>query len=127
MMEGKLTLRDMLKKVLMDLNATGEVYASAIVSRNGLLMACEMPSDIDSRTFAAMTATMVGAAETAFSELKKGVAERVIVEGREAKIIAMGAGKKALLVTMSDPRANLGLILLEMEKASEKIRKLLGR
>ena len=73
-----------------------------------------------------MTATMLGAAETATSELGKGIPDRVIVEGKEGKIIATGAGPKALLVVMTNPKANLGLVLLEMSKASEKIRELLG-
>lgn len=73
-----------------------------------------------------MTATMHGAAETATSELGKGVPDRVIVEGREGKIVATGAGSKALLVVMTNSRANLGLVLFEIGKASEKVKELLG-
>ncbi|RLG92531.1 MAG: hypothetical protein DRO36_01105 [Candidatus Hecatellales archaeon] len=116
-------LKEALKEALSGLNRSSGVYASAIVSRDGLLIASMMPEDVDAETFAAMTATMTGAAETAFSELKKGITERVIVEGTQAKIITTGAGEKALLVAMSDSKATLGLILLEMKKAVEKIKK----
>ncbi|RLI05747.1 hypothetical protein DRO26_01320 [Candidatus Bathyarchaeota archaeon] len=119
------SLKEMLSEVLVELNRSAGVYASAIVSRDGLLIASRMPEDVDAETFSAMTATMTGAAETAFSELKRGVAERIIVEGNHAKIISMGAGSKALLVAMSDHKATLGLILHEMNKAAEKVRKIL--
>jgi len=55
----------------------------------------------------------------------KGVPDRVIVEGENGKIIATGAGSRALLVAMTNPKANLGLVLLELGKASEKIKGIL--
>ncbi len=120
------SLREQLEKILKDLKAVGDIEASAIVSRDGLLIAADISQNINAEAFAAMTATMLGAAETATSELGKGIPDRVIVEGKEGKIIATGAGPKALLVVMTNPRANLGLVLLEMSKASERIKELLG-
>ena len=125
MSEGA-SIKELLKEILTELNRSAGVNASAVVSRDGLLMSSVMPEDIDAEAFAAMTATMLGAAETAFSELKKGVAERVIVEGTHAKIIAMGAGSEALLVAMTDPKAMLGLVLHQMGRAVEKIKKVIG-
>ncbi len=120
------SLREQLEKILKDLKAVGDIEASAIVSRDGLLIAADISHNVNAEAFAAMTATMLGAAETATSELGKGIPDRVIVEGKEGKIIATGAGPKALLVVMTSPRANLGLVLLEMGRASEKIKELLG-
>ena len=88
-------------------------------------MASDIPQNVHAETFAAMTATMLGAAETAVMELKKGVVDRIIVEGRDAKIIGTGAGQKALLIVMTEPNTGLGLVLVEMDKAKEKIRVLL--
>lgn len=118
-------LKNMLEKVLNDLKSAGDLEAGAVVSRDGLLIAADLSQNVNSDSFAAMTATMLGAAETATSELRKGVPDRVIVEGKDGKIIATGAGFKALLVTMASSNANLGLILLEMGKASNKIKGLL--
>jgi hypothetical protein len=119
------TTKELMEKVLKDISKAGDVEASAVVSRDGLLMAADFEHhSFSAETFAAMTATMLGAAETAISELKRGVPDRVIVESKEAKVIAAGAGPKALLVVMASPEAGLGLILVEMEKAREKIRAL---
>jgi predicted regulator of Ras-like GTPase activity (Roadblock/LC7/MglB family) len=65
---------------------------------------------------------MLGAAETATTELGKGIPERVIVESEHGKLIATGAGPKALLIVLTTPDAGLGLILLELEKASKIIK-----
>ncbi len=113
--------KDQLVGILKGLSAIGEIDGSAIVTRDGLLISSDLPRDIDAETFAAMSATMIGAAETAVGELKKGTVERVIAEGKEVKLITKGAGTSAVLVSMVRPDANLGLVLVEMGKASEKI------
>ncbi|MFO7966538.1 MAG: roadblock/LC7 domain-containing protein [Archaeoglobaceae archaeon] len=118
-------LKELLEKVIKELKSTGDLDAGAVVSRDGLLIAADISQNVNSDSFAAMTATMLGAAETATSELGKGFPDRVIVEGEDGKIIATGAGFKALLVAMASPNANLGLLLLEMSKASNKIKELL--
>ncbi len=120
-----LTTKQMLEKVLNDLKKAGDIDGSAIITRDGLLIASDVDSSIHAETFAAMSATMLGAAETATSELKKGAPDRVIVESKDGKIIAGGAGEKALLVVMTSTEAGLGLILVEMNKAAEKIEKVL--
>ncbi len=120
-----MSIREMLEKVLKDLRSVGDIEASAIVSRDGLLIAADIPQNINAEAFAAMTATMLGAAETASSELGKGVPDRVIVESNAGKIVATGAGSKALLVVMTNPKATLGLVLFEINKAKEKIKDIL--
>ncbi|MDI6859241.1 MAG: roadblock/LC7 domain-containing protein [Methanocellales archaeon] len=114
------TTKEMLEKVLDDLKEAVEVEASAIISREGLLMA----SDI-SGLFAAMSATMLGAAEIATAELWKGISSQIIAELKKGKVITYGAGPKAILVTITPPKAELSPILVEMEKAADKIKGLL--
>lgn len=118
---------DMLDKILSDTKKVGGVEVSVVASRDGLLMASNIPSSIRARaeTFAAMSATMLGAAETATTELGKGIPDRVIVESEHGILIATGAGPKALLVVLTEPDAGLGLILVELEKAAGKIKKML--
>lgn len=120
------TTKEMMDQVLTELKNVGDVEAAAVVSRDGLLMAGSVASDIRAETFAAMSATMLGAAETAISELNKGVPERVVVETASGKIVATGAGPKALLVMMVKADAGLGLVLLEMDRAAGKIKEILA-
>ena len=116
---------DMLNKILLDLKQMGGINASSIASRDGLLVVSDMESESHAETFAAMSATMLGAAENATTELGKGIPDRVIVESDHGKLVAMGAGPKALLVILTEPDAGLGLILVELEKSVEKIKKIM--
>lgn len=115
--------KEILSDLLKGLEEEGDVEGSAIVTRDGLLIASGLPEDIDSETFAAMSATMLGAAETAVCELKKDEVGIIIVEGKEAKLITRNAGLNAFLVAMVSTDANLGLILIEMSKVSKEIEK----
>ena len=117
---------EVLEKILNDLAHIGGIEASAVASRDGLLIYSTVSRELHAETFAAMSATMLGAAETATTELGKGIPERIIVESKNGRIIATGAGSKALLLVMTEPDAGLGLILIEITKASEKIKEALG-
>lgn len=124
-MSDKEDVRKLLEKVLVDLKRGGDIDASAIISRDGILLASDIPRDVHAETFAAMSATMLGAAETAISELKRGVPERLIAESTEGKVIATGAGSKALLTILTGPEAGLGLILVNVDKAADQVKELL--
>jgi hypothetical protein len=121
-----MTTTEMLEKILCDINNIGGVEASAIASRDGLLIYSTIPKKQHAETFAAMSATMIGAAETATTELGKGIPDRIIVESKHGRIIGTGAGSKALLLVMTRPDAGLGLVLIEMTKASEQIKQVMG-
>ncbi len=116
---------ELIDKVLSDLKRSGGVEACAAVSRDGLLIRSIMQKEQFAESFAAMSATMLGAAETASTELRKGVPNRVIVESEQGRLIAVGAGSKALLVVIVSPETGLGLILLELDKAAKKLKELL--
>ena len=117
------TKKEKLIIILRKLASTGDVEGAAVITRDGLLIASELSENIDGDTFAAMSATMTGAAETAVQELKKSSADRIIVESKNAKLITIGAGEQAILACIVDPDAKLGLILMEMKKASAAIEK----
>ena len=108
----RISVSKLLKKLL----EIGDVEAAAIITRDGLLIASEMIKPVDSETFAAMNATLFGAAETLVSELGRGLLDRVIVEGCDAKLVAVSAGENALLVLLTDDKANIGLVLIGLEK-----------
>lgn len=119
-------MKEQLGRVLEELRKAGDIEASAIVRRDGLMIASDLPARIESRTVAAMTAALVGTAETCSSELKRGIFEEIVVDSENGKIVAIGAGKLAILVCLVQKEGNLGLVLLAMEKAGKKIDSLIG-
>lgn len=102
-----------LNKTLSNLHADSSIEASAIVSRNGILVTSNAPGD--ARAFAAMAATVLGAAEITAEGLDREVPKRMIVESRHGRLIIMGAGRKMLLVTLVKPNANLGMLLMQLD------------
>lgn len=117
--------KEMLEGILKEINKIGGIEASAIASRGGLLICSTLHDQNIAETMVAMSATMIGAAEVAAVELGKDIPERVIVESKNGKIIGSGAGTKGILLVMTKPDISLGLVLVEMKKASEKIKKIL--
>ncbi len=117
------TKKEKLTQILRKLASTEDIEGAAVITRDGLLIASELTESIDADTFAAMSATMTGAAETAVQELKKSSPDRIIVESSAAKLITAGAGEQAILACIVNPDAKLGMILLEMKKAADNIQK----
>ncbi|MEA3255493.1 MAG: roadblock/LC7 domain-containing protein [Candidatus Altiarchaeota archaeon] len=111
--------------ILKELESAGDIDGAAIITRDGLLVSSELPRDVDAETFAAMSATMFGAAETAVLELKKGAVKRVISEAQDCKLVAVDAGPSAVVVALVRPEANLGLILMEIIKAANHTKEML--
>ena len=112
-----------LEKVLNYLRNISGVEASVVVSRDGLLVCSAAKGHAD--TFGALSAVMFGAAGAASVEFGNGAPSRLIVESKNGKIIATGAGPNMLLVIVTGPDANLGLVLLEAAKARDMIREIL--
>ncbi len=117
--------KELLSEILEELEETFEIKASAIVTRSGLPICADIPQDINAETFAAMAATILGAAETATSEIGAELPERIIVETGEYRIITEGAGEKAFLVCMTS-ETDVRSLLAGLDKAAEKVEKILG-
>lgn len=122
-MERKETMKEELEEILKEIHTTGGIKLSVIASRHGLVIASITQG---AETLAAMSATMLGAAETASATLEEGIPERLISETLTANIVIIGAGPKALLVVITEPGMGLlGLILINMKKAAGKIKNIL--
>jgi len=119
------TQRGQIEEMLRKLASVGQVEGSAVVSRDGLLIADAVPKNIDAEIFSSMSATMHGAAETAMSELQKGEAKTAMVESDKSIIISYGVNPTFILVAIAGKGVNLGLLRVELKKTSEQIAKLL--
>lgn len=119
------TQREEIETVLRKLSSIGQVEGSAIISRDGLLIADALPKNIDAEIFSSMSATMHGAGETAISELKRGICEITMAESEKSLVISYGVNPTFILVALASKGINLGLLRVEMKKTSEQIAKML--
>lgn len=120
------TKKEKLVEILKEIRKVGDVQGSSVISVDGLVIASDLSNDVDEETFAAMSAAMQGAAETAVSELEQGELNEIVIDADKGKLITIRAGSLAILVVLTKPEVNLGLILLEMGRASDKILNILG-
>lgn len=120
------SIKEQLNDLLKNLHDQNEIEASAVVSRDGLIITAKMSNGLDADTFAAMTATMMGAAETAITEIDKGNISQVIVESNKAKIVCLGAGERALLVLTTPISTQIERIRDSVISTKDKIISLLN-
>ena len=111
-----------LKPALRALRQSCGSIASAIISRDGLVIAADLPDGVSMDTFAIMCATLIGAASTANSELRIGTPQSVIVESEDAKMVVVGAGRKALIVTVLPSKTDPSAAKKELLKLADTIR-----
>lgn len=115
-----------IEEILRELElTTSQVEASAVVSVEGLPICSAMPLGVDDGILAAMTATILSVAERAAGELARGKLNRVLVEGGDGYFIISSAGRDAILAVLTKSKTNLGMVFLAMDRACEKISKLI--
>jgi predicted regulator of Ras-like GTPase activity (Roadblock/LC7/MglB family) len=106
--------------------ASPDIEASAVVSVDGLIMASALPAEVEEDRVSAMSAAMLSLGERISGELGRGSLEQVYIKGGKGSIILTAVGEEAVLTALARQDAKLGLIFLEMRRASEDLLKLVG-
>ena len=111
-----------MKPALRALREEFGAFASAIVSRDGLIMAGDIPEDVSGETFGIMCATLLGAASTAHSELKTGTPNGVVVDSEDSTMILVGAGRKALIVAVMPREVDCDAARAKLDHLAETLK-----
>ncbi len=119
-------VRAQIEDAIRDLRRLADIVAVAIARRDGLIIVHDLPKDVDPKKAAAMSAAIVGTSEMAARELGQGKFLQAIVDGEFGKMLSTGAGEEALLVTLVRPEANMGLVLLGVERAARRVAAILS-
>jgi len=69
-----------------------------------------------------MCATLLGAASTANSELRVGTPLHVIVESEDAKMVVVGAGRKALIVAVIGKKSDANAAVKKLDELADTLR-----
>jgi len=113
-----------LDSVLTSIKNLSGVEGGAIIARNGVLIASSLPQGVDGQKFAAMAASMVGASETA-AALLNSFAKMIAIEIDRGKILALGAGPKAILVVLAGENADVEKLIKKIDKHRKDVMKIL--
>jgi predicted regulator of Ras-like GTPase activity (Roadblock/LC7/MglB family) len=106
--------------ILGELNSNPEIVTSVLVSRSGMHISGNAPNGVHLETFVAMSAILLGSAETAISDIK-GELDNILVEMDRSRIVISSAGNKALLVVVTNTKDNFPTLLDHIKKASGDI------
>lgn len=113
-----------LKAALSKLRESG-IEASAVISRDGSLLAVDISPGEEHKIFAPMYAAMLGAAEEATSELRLGVPRRVIMEVDDKKLLAVGAGPLALIIALVGLKAQYTKAVADIDRTASEVKAIL--
>jgi len=102
-----------------------DIEASAVVSVDGLSIASALPQDVEEDRVSAMSAAMLSLGERIANELGRGSLEQVYIKGEYGFVVLMSVGEEAVLTALARQQAKLGLIFLDMRRATEDLVKLI--
>src|SRR5713101_1446618 len=106
--------------ILKELKAVPGVSDAVLVSRSGMHIAGSVPEGAHVETFVAMFAILLGAAETATSELKERL-DNVVIELEASRILIINDGPKAIFVLRTSRSADVDAVRAEVTKFSKRI------
>jgi predicted regulator of Ras-like GTPase activity (Roadblock/LC7/MglB family) len=113
---------DRLVKRLQELQMnTPDVEATAVVSVDGLTMASFLPANVEEDRVSAMSAAMLSLGERIASELGRGMLDEVYVKGENGYVVLRAVGDEAVLTVLARQQTKLGLLFLDMRRASEDL------
>ncbi len=116
---------DRLNLILSELNkSSADIEASGVISIDGLMLASRMPADLDEDRIAAMSAAILFLGDRTAQDLGRGVLEQVLIKGENGYVLMMNAGSEAAITVMAKPKARLGLVFLDIKRASGRIAEL---
>ncbi|AFC99253.1 putative distant relative of homeotic protein bithoraxoid [Methanocella conradii HZ254] len=117
---------ELLKAALSKLRSLG-IEKSAVISRDGTMLAADVPPGEEHKIYAAMYAAMLGSAEGAASELRLGVPKRVVMDVGKKKVIVEGAGPMALIVALVGSAAQYQKAAPDIDRAASEVKAIMAK
>ncbi len=112
-----------LNNTLADLRAAStEIEACAVISEDGLIIACSIPDDYEEGPVAAAATAILSSGIQAAKNLKRGTFQQLLVKGENGYVLVLPAGEKAALLALAGKNAKLGLFFLEVSRAAEELK-----
>ncbi|MBL7062911.1 MAG: roadblock/LC7 domain-containing protein [Anaerolineae bacterium] len=100
---------------------TPDVEAMAVVSVDGLTMASSLPTGVEEDRVSAMSAAMLSLGERIAGELGRGLLDEVYVKGENGYVVLRAVGEEAVLTVLARQQTKLGLLFLDMRRASDDL------
>ena len=106
-------------------SASADIEACALISDDGLMIASSLPNHLEEARVAGISATVLSFGTRACQELERGEIREVLVRGDSGYALMITVGSGTLLLCLTNGVAKLGLVLLDMRRSVEEIRRIL--
>jgi uncharacterized protein len=121
-----LTKQEQITNVLRRLqSSTPDIEGAAVISMEGLIIASSLLASVEEDRISAMSAALYGIGTRAAEELQRGLIDQVYIRGINGYMITNQAGSEGLLVVIANAKAKLGIIFLDIKRASEELSRLI--
>ena len=109
--------------VLDDLHAAcHDIVLSIVVTQDGFTLATKGRIEAaDGERVGALSSGLLDLCRKTARELHHGEMEQVLLRGNEGYLLLRLAGPRAMLSVISRPDANIGMVLLDSERAAESV------
>lgn len=102
------------------------ILGATLITRDGLCVINGEDRILSPETFSAMTATLMGAAETALRGIGDAGSLCVTAETASAKMVAVGAGDEMLLVIVGHATTPTAALVAKANHAAQSLRTVLA-
>lgn len=104
------------------------IDALAVISIEGIILALSHADDdaeaADEERLAMMAAAMLALGDRIADELRRGSLQQVIIKGVTGYALLSALNEKAMLCALFGEDANIGLILLDIQRTAKELREL---
>lgn len=97
--------------------------ASAIVSRDGMVEAADLPEDVSRETFSIMCAAIMGAGTTAMTEFGRASLRSILLTSEDVHIVLYAAGRKSMLAIVLPSGADMAVVEMGAKRLIERVSK----
>jgi len=105
-------------------NSTGDIISTAIVTHDGLIMACTKTDTMHKEILAAYGAATFKRASETMEELSGGNIDMLLYESKNHRVVTVRAGEHALLMVLTGRIVNMGMVLMNAQNTALKIKEL---
>lgn len=121
------TRAEKINQILRDLREMDpDIEGTAVATTEGLVIGSSLAGNLDDEKLSAVCAAAATVNKRTAEELEKGDPTEVFIRAPKGYILILRAGESSLLVAITRESGNLGLILLDMRKASSQVAPLLA-
>lgn len=110
-----------LHQALHDIAAGTSFDGLILLSRDGLVLAAELPGKLDPTRTGAVAAGLLSLSGRSVAQLSRGDLLQTLVQGSNGNLIITQAGPHAALLALADPAINLGLAFLEARESAQAL------